>query len=127
MTGLWLQAMKVGRSLRTEFQGKSSKLVPCNALGTDERIWDYVLDGFDRKTSALLLLLHQELQAGSVGLKGHGFFTCSYGFIATVSPATFILKAFSLVLDCLMESAFMLQVFGMISTYSVIVIQFHNE
>ena len=82
---LWLQAMKIGRSLRTQFQKDNSELAPCDAVGTDALFWSKAVNGNLKKTS--LLLLHQEVQAGNVGLQGHGFFTCSYGFIATVSHA----------------------------------------
>ena len=41
--------------------------------------------GCRNEETQMLLLLHQELNGHNVGLKGHGFFTCSYGFIGTVS------------------------------------------
>ena len=34
--------------------------------------------------NALVLVL-QDLNAGNVGIKGHEFFTCTFGFIGTVS------------------------------------------
>ena len=64
--------MKVGMSLRIRFEEEQSLGV---RLTTGDRS-----EGTD-----MLLLLHQELNAQNVGLKGHGFFTCSYGFIGTVS------------------------------------------
>ena len=64
--------MKVGMSLRIRFEEEQSLGV---RLTTGDR----------SEGTEMLLLLHQELNAQNVGLKGHGFFTCSYGFIGTVS------------------------------------------
>ena len=71
--------------------------------------------------TAMLLLLHQELNAQNVGLKGHGFFTCSYGFIGTVR--WHMIRVGLLSHGLILMTVSILQVLGMISTYSVIVIQ----
>ena len=66
--------MKIGQTLRMRFEdGQFVSKENCMKCGCRN-------EGTD-----MLLLLHQEMNAQNVGLKGHGFFTCSYGFIGTVS------------------------------------------
>ena len=68
------QSMRVGSSLRMRFEEEQS-LSPSYCESNS---------GYRNEGTDMLLLLFQELNAQNVGLKGHGFFTCSYGFIGTV-------------------------------------------
>ena len=71
--------MKVGVSLRIRFEEEEKQ------LASEGNCMNY---GYGPEGANVLLLLHQELNGQNVGLKGHGFFTCSYGFIGTVSTNT---------------------------------------
>ena len=70
------EAKLIGRTLQSRFD------IPVEE-NLNER------DAFKRlETQNALILLVQDLNVGNVGIKGHEFFTCTPGFIGTVSDSS---------------------------------------